>query len=188
MSQYDSEWPGEFLPGLLRKNTSVIQSENFSDGKLLIWTKRTNDPILFGVSGDRIAMTIAGNGSIGVKKTPSEALFDVSGNIASTGNINHGSVVNKVTVFIASGGYSVDANDYTVVINKTTGAATTVTLPSSPVTGRTLCIIDGKGDALLNNITVTPASGTINGASTYVISSNRGTANLVYNGTEWNVF
>ena len=47
-------------------------------------------------------------------------------------------------------------------------------------------IIDGKGDAAGNNITISPASGTVNGASDVTINSNYGWKECIYNGTEWN--
>lgn len=155
---------------------------------LIIKTQGTNSPIYFASGSSSIAITVSPNSSVGIGTTRPKSKLDVNGNISSTGNINNGSVISNVNVFTSTGGYSVGTNDYTVIINKATGAATSVTLPSSPIKGRTICVIDGKGDALVNNITISPSSGTINGASTYVISANYGAANLVYNGTEWNVF
>lgn len=50
-----------------------------------------------------------------------------------------------------------DADD--IIINKTVGAATTVNLPSAASRTKTIRIIDGKGDANTNNITIVPVSG-----------------------------
>jgi hypothetical protein len=50
-----------------------------------------------------------------------------------------------------------------------------------------MIIKDGKGDAATNNITVTPAAGTIDGSSTAVINTNYGSMQLIYNGTQWNI-
>ena len=71
--------------------------------------------------------------------------------------------------------------------NKTVGAATAANLPASPETGRRYTIKDGKGDAAANNITITPAAGTIDGAATSVINVNFGRATVAYNGTQWNL-
>lgn len=90
-------------------------------------------------------------------------------------------------VVTAAGAVTVTATDFYVEINKTSGAATTVNLPASPVTGQTFIIKDGKGDAATNNITVTPAAGNIDGTGTKVINSNYGSVTIVYNGTEWNI-
>jgi hypothetical protein len=95
--------------------------------------------------------------------------------------------VKQTNVVTAAGGITMGAADRFIVVNKTSGAATAVTLVSSPTTGRVVTIIDGKGDAATNNITISPAAGTINGASSYVISSNYGEVSLIYNGTQWNL-
>lgn len=96
-----------------------------------------------------------------------------------------------VTVFVrvvtAAGGVTVATTDYLVCINKTVGAATAATLPGSPTPGDTYLIKDCKGDAATNNITVSPAAGTIDGASTYVMATNRQSSAFTYNGTEWMV-
>jgi hypothetical protein len=63
----------------------------------------------------------------------------------------------------------------------------TVNLPGTPSTGRTVIIKDGKGDASTNNITITPSTGNIDGAATYVMSVNYSSAMVVYNGIEWSI-
>lgn len=93
---------------------------------------------------------------------------------------------NGLRVVTAAGAVTVAKTDYIIIVNKSSGAATTVNLPSSPVTGQPFRIKDGKGDAATNNITITPASGTIDGMSTYVLDINYGSIDVVYNGTEWN--
>ncbi len=86
----------------------------------------------------------------------------------------------------AAGAVTVAADtDHIVFINKTVGAATIVNLPSSPTNGDTYVIRDAKGDAAANNITITPASGTINGAATLVINTNNGGYRITYDGSEW---
>ena len=94
--------------------------------------------------------------------------------------------VRFVRVVTAAGAVTVATSDDIVVINKSSGAATTVNLPSSPTTGQTFVIMDGKGDAATNNITIAPASGNINGASTLVLNTNYASAEVTYNGTQWN--
>ena len=95
--------------------------------------------------------------------------------------------VKAVRVVTASGAVTIASSDSIVVVNKTTGAATTVNLPSSPTTGTEFIIKDGKGDAATNNLTITPASGNIDGAGTYVINVNYQSITIVYNGTQWNI-
>lgn len=97
-------------------------------------------------------------------------------------------IVRHVRVVTAAGAVTMASTDDIVVVDKTVAAATTVNLISSPTTGTTQVIKDGKGDALTNNITLTPAAGTIDGAASYVINTNYGAVIVVYNGNEWSLF
>jgi hypothetical protein len=81
----------------------------------------------------------------------------------------------------------VDPTDDVVVVNKTVGSATTVTLPAAPTTGEMLVVKDGKGDAGTNPITVGGNGKTLDGAASYTIDVNSGSVTLVYNGTEWDI-
>lgn len=77
------------------------------------------------------------------------------------------------------------------VVNKTSGAATAVTLTARAKKGMFAFVKDGKGDAATNNITVSPDgtsnNTTIDGGSSFVISVNYGAAMFFHNGTEWNM-
>lgn len=73
--------------------------------------------------------------------------------------------------------------DFTVMSNLSVAGAVTVNLPAG-TDGKIFAIVDAKGDASTNNITITPASGNINGASTYVINRNKGGVLIQYNTTE----
>lgn len=60
----------------------------------------------------------------------------------------------------AAGAVTVSADDVDIiVINKTVGAATSVALPSADDRTKAVRIVDGKGDAATNNITISPVSG-----------------------------
>lgn len=91
----------------------------------------------------------------------------------------------------AAGAVTVDADDDDIVeIKKTVGAATTVQLPlsSARTTGRSIKIVDGKGDASSNALTITPAGAdTIVGLTTYVINFDRGSVEMLpnFNGDGW---
>lgn len=98
-------------------------------------------------------------------------------------------ILSSTVVFTASGNYTI-TNESVLIVNKGTGAATTVNLPQ--MTGSYLPVLiivkDGKGDANTNNITVDGAgSETIDGATTSVISTAYGCRMFLWNGTQWNV-
>lgn len=90
----------------------------------------------------------------------------------------------NTTVHTAAGDVTC-INEAGVIVKKTSGAPTTVTLPASPINGQTVWVKDGKGDASTNRITVVPASGTIDGAANHLIGENFGQRWFTYNGTEW---
>lgn len=94
--------------------------------------------------------------------------------------------IGDVNVVTAAGAITM-VNEGVLVVKKTVGAASAVAMQSDPLAGDFVFVVDGKGDAATNPITITPAqSKTIDGAATYVISENYGSVFLFYNGTEWN--
>lgn len=98
---------------------------------------------------------------------------------------HNGGIKEFIRIITAAGAVTVNSTDNIIIINKTVGAATTVNLPVG-VTNTVFTIKDGKGDALVNNITITPASGNIDGLANYVINLNGGFVKFIYNGTQWN--
>jgi len=116
----------------------------------------------------------------------SGVIIDDSNNITIPGiETTQSGKVRKTRVVTAAGAVTVATSDDIISIDKTSGAATVVNLPATPSTGVTYVIHDGKGDAATHHITITPASGNINGASTLVLSNNYGTVTVTYNGTQW---
>lgn len=89
------------------------------------------------------------------------------------------------TVRSISGATTLDTTttDYIVLANSSS-AAFTVTLPAA-TSGRKIIIKDSGGSAQTNNITVSPASGTIDGAASFVINNNYQSIDLVSDGTNW---
>lgn len=87
-------------------------------------------------------------------------------------------------VVTGAGNIALSSTDYVVVVNKTVGAATPVNCPVNTL-GEAFIVKDGKGDAATNNITITPASGNIDGSPTYVISTNYGSVSFFGDGTNW---
>jgi hypothetical protein len=103
--------------------------------------------------------------------------------LAGVLNTSSGQVVNTTTP--GTYPYTTLNTDYAIFVTTTT--ARSVNLLASPVTGTTYRIKDITGSAATNHITVTPAAGTIDGASTYVISTNYGSVDLTYNGSSWSI-
>jgi hypothetical protein len=123
----------------------------------------------------------------GTPVAPTAAANTNTTQLATTAFVMQQTILENLSVFTTTGNYTVAATDCIVIINKATGAATGVTLPSSPATGRTVTIKDGKGDAATNNITITPAAGTIDGAATLVLDQPYEAYSVVYNGSQWNI-
>lgn len=99
----------------------------------------------------------------------------------------YGSGFLTARVVTAAGAITALATDGIIVVNKATGAATPITLEASPATGAVHIVKDGKGDAQTNNITITPASGTIDGSPNIIINQNRAAVTLIFAGAEWSI-
>jgi len=72
-----------------------------------------------------------------------------------------------------------------VFVGVTNAAATTVKMPAASAVGDWYVVTDPLGQAGSNNITVDGNGKNINGASTYVISTNYDSVRVFYTGSEW---
>ena len=118
----------------------------------------------------------------------------VSGTLSATGStsvtaISGVSIDGNTIPASASAPYQMLAADRVVDVNKISGTPAKILLPTSPVLWVDYTIIDGKGDAGTNNITVTGSSGmTINGSSSFVMNANNDAVSLrAVNATTWRV-
>ncbi len=97
----------------------------------------------------------------------------------------YGSV--QYTTNSKSANYTIDSGavkDYAVLVD-TTGGVVIVTLPA-PTAGRYLIVKDSGGNALVNNITISPhAAETIDGAASVVMNLNYQSETLISDGTNW---
>lgn len=100
----------------------------------------------------------------------------------------NGALIRKARTVTSGATISMLSTDDVLIVNKTTGSATAVTLPASPTTGMRIVVKDAKGDANTNNITVSPAAGTIDGAANFLINAAYGFGDFVYDGTQWSAF
>lgn len=93
-------------------------------------------------------------------------------------------VLGRVVSVVGPTTYVVGVDEGTLSVT-TSGGAVTVTLPASPATGRRLDIKDAGNNAAANNITIAGNGKTIDGAASLIITINRGSRTIRYNGTEW---
>lgn len=101
---------------------------------------------------------------------------------------NNAQTINKQVAAIrtaTSTPVTITSTDFAVVTNMTVASAVSVTLPAG-VTGQRYIVVDGKGDASTNNVTVTSATAQlINASASYVINEDRGGVTLQFDGTVW---
>lgn len=174
------------------------------------WTLRTTIPANFAAITvsfsflDAIAMalnlsSIGGGGSSGSAVDQGSQIGWVNGNplLASTRlSLQSGALVALITVpaptvvmipQVVTVGSSVPMTGTMMLVNKTIGSATAVSLSQGASPWVIYTIKDYKGDAATNNITVTPSSGLIDGAASFVININYMAASLVFDGTNWSI-
>jgi hypothetical protein len=101
---------------------------------------------------------------------------------AAIGSLSQG---NSGTIITGGASYLMATTDCFVVVKKTIGSSTTITLPLLPSNWTSYVVKDGKGDASINQITV--RGSTIDGQQSFVIAVNYGTATFIFDGTEWSV-
>lgn len=75
------------------------------------------------------------------------------------------------------------SNDNLIAWDSSSASAKTQTIPVPTKKSKTLVIKDEYGNAGTYNITISPASGTIDGSATFVMNSNLQSVTLVANGT-----
>lgn len=107
------------------------------------------------------------------------------------GNLNVSGSITVNTTTLNSATYDLVSTDYILhVTYTTTGAVTSLTLPSAQtVNGRTIIIKDAGGNAATNNITVdTEGAETIDGAATAVINGNYDSISIYSDGSNWFIY
>lgn len=115
----------------------------------------------------------------GVVPVPSTSSLTYLG----TSNFTQGQLVAITTP--GSYPYTTLQTDYVILVD--TSQARTITPMSSPIKGQTYRIKDNVGSAATHNITITPSGKNIDGGASATISTNYGFADIVFNGTQWNV-
>jgi hypothetical protein len=128
--------------------------------------------------------------------TPDAAAFDtriattefvkraIAASLGSTGNPDSTGEVIKIT---AGTTYTCSGTENALIVKKPDGPETSVLLTATPSFGQRIFIKDGSGSASEFNITIMPASGTIDGNSQIVISQPYEAFLLLYDGSDWNI-
>lgn len=84
-----------------------------------------------------------------------------------------------VQIVTAAGDVTVQPNDGLIIVNKTVGAATNVILPAASTKVGRVKVVDWKGDADANNITVVPnGTETIQGRANWMLDSQNASIDL----------
>jgi hypothetical protein len=74
-----------------------------------------------------------------------------------------------------------------VVVNKSVGSPTTLNMPTLVAQWQEFVIVDGKGDASINPITISSTLIPINGSASYVIASDGATVRFTFDGSQFRV-
>lgn len=104
---------------------------------------------------------------------------------AVSGTCTAKQVINLNTLFMNvtyTTPYTIPTNQATYLIDTT--AARAITLPAAS-TSLFVTIKDKTGTAATNNITIIPPTGTINGAASFVLNTNKGRVNIESDGTNY---
>ena len=114
--------------------------------------------------------------------TPTELGYLSSVTSSIQTQLNSKAVIADVFSMNTTSGVDTLTANETYIVN-TSGGASTITLPA--VTTDIFIRIKDNGNAETNNITITPASGTIDGAASHVINSNYGSVVIACDGVNW---
>ncbi len=102
---------------------------------------------------------------------------------------NGASILTITSVNNGASPYTVLASDEFIACQTSTGVIT-IKLPNAPTTGRVIRIKDSNGAAATSNISVTTVGGvvTIDGQTTYTMATNYQSINVVFDGSNYEVF
>jgi hypothetical protein len=158
------------------------------------WSISTAGGAIFGglvnVNGGGLTATGAVNLNSNVSTTTNIGAGTATGLVTIGSGSNavkvSSAMQDAVSVVTASGNITVSATAARhICANLSTPAAIAVNLPASPSLGLIYSVDDCAGNAATYNLTVTPAAGSIDGSSTYVISNNYGSWSGYYTGSRW---
>lgn len=162
-------------------------------------TSFTAHGVILGEAAAALGVSNAGtNGQLLIAATGADPAFasltSTGGTITfSTGanslNLEASSIAVNSYTSVSSTPYVVTGTDYYLGVDSS-GGAIAIQLPASPTTGRTFVIKDTTGSAATFNITVSVVGGvkTIDGSTSFVLNATHIAIQVIYNGTNYEVF
>ena len=129
-----------------------------------------------GSGGLSTKMIITKDGEVGIGTTSPSDKLHVSGSFRAGGAVR----VNHTTL---SANTTLDETTHYIVGVSAASGAVTITLPASPVIGRTYIIY--KSESSANAVTVSGNGNNINGAANYTLNNAYDKIHIVYSGAEW---
>jgi hypothetical protein len=133
---------------------------------------------------------------ISIVKSVIRLVFGTSSNMPAAGDHDHATtgLGTALTRLVLRGGLLVGRRGFTNAaiagagdfwLEKTAAGTIPVQLPGAAPAGTIYFVGDGVGDANTNPTTVTPASGTVNGAASIDVDTVRGLRVFISDGTNW---
>lgn len=127
--------------------------------------------------------SISGTGSVqysNISQSNATNNANIQSTLTQTAKISSNDAITVISP--GSYPYTVLPQDAFILVDSSVARSITIT---SNRRGQKHTIKDNGGLAATNNITITPSSGNIDGAASYVINTNYGSIDCVYTGTAW---
>ena len=157
---------------------SLTGTPTLTTAQLVLYANMGGRWLIYNQTPNPVTVITAVGGSVGTACAPGTISF-----VWSDGtNVYPAAASTPIRILTAGASTSLTVRDSVLIVNKSSGSATAVTLPAG---GGYFTIKDGKGDAATNNITISGVN--IDGAASYIIRTNYGSVTLTYNGTQYNI-
>ena len=139
-----------------------------------------------GAGGSFLFQTALAGSSGSTQNTFATVLtIDGASGVTVASTLNAGAAIIEKTRTVSTATDTISATgDYFLCVAYTSTGAVTETLPAG-VAGQTFLIKDCGGGAATHNITIAPASGTIDGGSYYSLNTNYGSVAVTYVNSQW---
>jgi hypothetical protein len=116
--------------------------------------------------------------------------IDTPGSLNVAGSINVTGIINGLYKFreeLVSSSIVLTNSDNILFVNKTIGSPTSVQLPIGVPNGHKIIIKDAKGDSGINNITVTPPTGLIDGQPFFILGTSFTSLSFIKCSSGWGI-